>query len=90
MRRLGVTLAGVTLAVSGVLWPIATASASATTSGADLSVNSSGRDGPFGSYSSCIRNRSNFTRYYHVSDCYEWYPTCPDGCGGGWWFDYWD
>ncbi|GAA2676308.1 hypothetical protein [Nonomuraea recticatena] len=76
------TVALISLATLAPLGTVAHASPSATTDPITIQAPYWQPRGPFGDYSRCISERTEFRRYYLVTDCYMY--------NGSWWFDYKD
>jgi hypothetical protein len=83
MRHLARTISVAAFAAATTLLPLGTAADAATPDTAAV-AQAVKRSGPYPSEAACKLNRSNFTRYYHVSDCFT-IPPLPNA----WFFNYW-
>ncbi|NUP23712.1 MAG: hypothetical protein HOZ81_48200 [Streptomyces sp.] len=76
------TVALISSAILAPLGAVAHASQTVTTDSITIQASYWQPRGPFGTYNGCISERTEFKRYYQVTNCYMY--------NGWWWFDYKD
>jgi hypothetical protein len=88
--RIRMIPAAVAVAGAALTGALALPAAASAAPAGDVTALSSGRAGPYGP-EECEQMRYTFMHYgYHVSSCYEWWPTGTGPTpGGGWFLDYW-